>query len=219
MCNAWNHWPSCGCGFGGDGHSGRSSGGSRKRYFSETRWGYETSHESFGTSSMTELAADLGHSLIFPVQCKYCGASIYLFASPDGGFAVFDELGPPWSKHWCSRLSQSRVIACSFPDPKPRRYTLPVPSLADFRAPSTVLKGIVVGVATRSYPEKKKQLWTVDVYDGKYLHRVITDVELALGACIHSDVDFVPEVGTSLLNPTQLLPPGYSEPNERPAEN
>jgi hypothetical protein len=35
--------------------------------------------------TMSNLAQQLGHSLVFPVDCKYCGAPVYLFASPDGG--------------------------------------------------------------------------------------------------------------------------------------
>src|SRR5262245_23189103 len=116
MCNAWNHSPGCMCGWGGEGHSGGgSSGGPSMTDAQERRLGFGSSGESFRTGSMAELAFELGHSLVFPVQCKYCGATVYLFASPDGGFVVFDDLGPPWPKHWCKQLAQCGEIDCSFP--------------------------------------------------------------------------------------------------------
>lgn len=33
--------------------------------------------------------------------CKYCGLEVFFFKDENGGFAVFDELGSPWSKHGC----------------------------------------------------------------------------------------------------------------------
>src|SRR5262249_32677523 len=118
---------------------------------SGTRKGFGSSGGSFGSSSMSELAAELGHSLVFPVLCKYCGALVYLFASPNGGFAVFDDLGPPWPKHRCRGYVESRTPSCSFPDPRPKQYTLPVPDSAIF-CPAHVgrpLSGIVVGTERR----------------------------------------------------------------------
>lgn len=162
------------------------------------------------------MAAELGHSLVFPVLCKYCGAPVYLFASPDGGFAVFDELGPPWPKHWCHLLSETRTIDCSFPEPRPKRYTLPVPDTVEFRSPSNRnrLSGIVVGIATRDHPRREEPLWTVDLYDGKSLYRIQVDAEFPLGAYICGEVTFLQDVGTFLQNAVQYLPPGYSEPAE-----
>jgi hypothetical protein len=163
---------------------------------------------------MRELAAELGHSLVFPVLCKYCGAPVYLFAAPDGGFAVFDELGPPWPKHWCRRFAETRTIDCSFPEPRPKRYTLPVPDTVEFWPPSNGnrLSGIVVGVATRDHPRRKEPLWTVDLYNGKSLYRIQVDVEFPLGAYVRGEVTFLQDVGTFLQNAVQYLPPGYSEP-------
>jgi hypothetical protein len=215
MCNAWNHWPGCTCGWGGEGHSGSGySGGPRIRYPTVCRRGFGFSGSNFGSSSMSELAAELGHSLVFPVLCKYCGAPVYLFASPDGGFAVFDQLGPPWPKYWCRRLAQRRIIDCSFPDPRPKRYTLPVPDSAEFLAPSNgnELSGIVIGIATSYHPRRKEPLWTIDVYNGRCLYRIQVGMEFPLGSYIRGEVTFVPDVGTFLQDAEQLLPPGYTEP-------
>ncbi len=217
MCNAWNHLPGCTCGFGGEGHLGGGySGGPRVRYPKESRRGFESSGGSFNSPSMSKLAEELGHSLIFPVMCKYCGEAVYLFASPEGGFAVFDELGPPWPKHWCNRFAEARVVDCSFPDPRPKRYTLPVPDSVEFRPPlnGARLSGIIVGIATRVHPRRKEPLWTIDLYDGECLYRIHVGVQFPLGSYVCGEVTFVPDVGTFLQNPVQFLPPGYSEPAE-----
>src|SRR2546423_943586 len=128
MCNAWNHSPRCTCGWGGEGHSGRGyAGRPRIRYVRVRRVGFGFSGDGFGSSSMAELAAELGHSLVFPVLCKYCGAPVYLFAAPDGGFAIFDDLGPPCPKHCCRQFVESSAVSCSFLESRTTRYTLPVP--------------------------------------------------------------------------------------------
>jgi hypothetical protein len=73
----------------------------------------------------------LGRPLLFPVSCRHCGASIWLFADPNGGFAVFDDIGAPWPKHECSGVRAR--------DP---RYTDPSPlfsgAFRDFPVPDTV---------------------------------------------------------------------------------
>src|SRR6266536_3317788 len=107
MCNGNNHDPGCMCGFGGEGHLGGGHGNSS----CTTSPGYipgervDFGESSFRMSRMAELAVELGYSVVFPVHCRYCGMPVYLFASPDGGFVVFDELGPPWPKHRCMGLS------------------------------------------------------------------------------------------------------------------
>jgi hypothetical protein len=50
---------------------------------------------------MRDLATRLGASLTFPTKCWYCGSAIFLYAHPNGGFAIFDSLGIPWPKHAC----------------------------------------------------------------------------------------------------------------------
>jgi hypothetical protein len=56
---------------------------------------------------MCQRAAELGHSLLFPAICRYCGEQIYLFATPEGGFAIFDDVGGDWPKHECWGVDQS----------------------------------------------------------------------------------------------------------------
>lgn len=90
MCNAHNHPPECMCGWGSDGHLGRSSfsGGWR------------------GISPRSEAWPSLfpnwspGEELRRPSACPYCGEMVY-FVRHNGGCVWFDELGWPWPKHSC----------------------------------------------------------------------------------------------------------------------
>lgn len=119
MCNAANHSYDCTCGFGGDGHlggnwSGVGYGGysgsvpAWRAGRSSLAWLPSSGSTSSGVRvylsyrrSMCDLARELGYSIIFPTDCRYCGQPIFLFSSPEGGFTIFDELGIPWPKHEC----------------------------------------------------------------------------------------------------------------------
>ena len=84
MCNAWNHSPGCQCGWGGEGHLGRSSlPPPQSRSLSP-------SYRSF--SAYTNPNA----------VCPVCNASVFFYQSPNGSRVFFDELGPPWPKHPCT---------------------------------------------------------------------------------------------------------------------
>jgi hypothetical protein len=82
MCNAYNHAPGCTCGWGGDGHLGRSSGGHATDILGRFYWQHRD--EDF----------------CVPSACPGCGASVY-FVRHNGGSVTFDELGRPWPKHGC----------------------------------------------------------------------------------------------------------------------
>ena len=82
------------------------NGGNCTAYYER---GGDISAKSLGKSlsyhlSMKDLAQKLGYSIVFPVYCRYCGDLIYLFASPEGGFAIFGKLGRPWPKHLCGSI-------------------------------------------------------------------------------------------------------------------
>jgi hypothetical protein len=88
-CNAWNHSPSCNCGWGG------------VNYLSPERPGLLPRVNEFGTSqSFTTPNA----------RCPICGDSVFFYRSPSGGAVFFDELGPPWPKHPCMESSSSPYI-------------------------------------------------------------------------------------------------------------
>jgi hypothetical protein len=82
MCNAWNHPAGCTCGWGGDGHSGSSSGG----FGSYTIGCFSWQHR--------------GENFCRPTTCPRCGSEGY-FVRHNGGSVWFDKLGWPWPKHCC----------------------------------------------------------------------------------------------------------------------
>jgi hypothetical protein len=96
MCNGWNHPLGCPCNFRG-GHGGANLGS----YVVAGTRPSAASAVTYYHSPMRMLAASLEHSVTFPTECRYCGTDIYLYASPTGGFAIFDALGKPWPKHDC----------------------------------------------------------------------------------------------------------------------
>lgn len=91
-CNAWNHSPSCNCGFSG-GH---------RRY---TPANFSLSpHEicrSFSYWSLYGPKSSCSESLTYPITCPYCGADIFFHTNGNGDVVFFDDLGPPWPKHPC----------------------------------------------------------------------------------------------------------------------
>jgi hypothetical protein len=92
MCNAWNHSLSCRCGWGGEGHLGRSHGST-----------LSVVNHSFFTLNRT--ARNGGHltSFVNPnARCPVCGDQVFFYQSPEGGRVFFDELGHPWPKHPCT---------------------------------------------------------------------------------------------------------------------
>lgn len=90
MCNARNHPKGCTCGWGGEGHLGRSGGG------------YPLPAQRASTvvlNSQYRLAV----SFTIPnANCPVCGCPVFFYQSPHGGRVYFDELGPPWPKHSCT---------------------------------------------------------------------------------------------------------------------
>jgi len=92
MCNAYQHPYGCTCGWGGEGHIGRSYGGGKGCGSRST--GY-SSYNSEGSKRwhkkpMSELAMELGHSLLFPIYCRYCCCS----ENPGGGLAARRDKTP-----------------------------------------------------------------------------------------------------------------------------
>lgn len=86
-CNANNHPADCRCGWGGDGHRGKSSGGSRSHIqrlpLSQTN-----------IVSVVETENCLSH-------CPICQSEV-AFIKHNGGSVWLDiPLGPPWYKHAC----------------------------------------------------------------------------------------------------------------------
>lgn len=91
MCNAWNHPKNCSCGWGCDGHTGRSI----------NAFSAPATHSGW-LISLTNTY----HSYVNPnASCPVCGAAVFFYQSARGGRVFFDELGPPWPKHPCTDTS------------------------------------------------------------------------------------------------------------------
>ena len=82
MCNAHGHQVGCTCGWGGEGHAGRSYGSTR------------LTHQSWGRDERQSPR-------VRPTSCPECGANVYFVRPAHGGAVWFDELGWPWPKHPC----------------------------------------------------------------------------------------------------------------------
>jgi hypothetical protein len=89
MCNAWNHAIGCRCGWGGDGHAGRGTGGPSGAlpYANVAAQWYRELFDAYATPNS---------------RCPVCGCKVYFYQSEFGGRVFFDELGPPWPKHPCT---------------------------------------------------------------------------------------------------------------------
>lgn len=88
MCNSWNHSYECQCGFGGDGHLGKSHGSTG--IFESNFLNHRISYESFVNPN---------------AKCPVCKEPVFFYQSPYGGRVFFDELGHPWLKHPCTDTS------------------------------------------------------------------------------------------------------------------
>lgn len=107
-CNAWNHPPECNCDFRGGWHGGDRSFESEfdRRLFSRHL-------RDRSEARQKETWTGLSDGYTNPnARCPECGAAVYFYRSPYGGRVFFDELGPPWPKHWCTdstRFDEARV--------------------------------------------------------------------------------------------------------------
>jgi hypothetical protein len=158
MCNAWNHPPSCTCGWGGDGHAGRSGnyGAVDLARFSDLlRAAYDQEVRNYTTPN---------------AKCPVCGRAVFFFQSQEGGRVFFDELGPPWPKHPCTagtkNESQSLPVTTTASGNRPEEAmaaswrhagwqpfrchsAAPVPGLLNCFALSGVFAGAPVAVFVR----------------------------------------------------------------------
>lgn len=89
MCNAKNHPPNCNCGFGGH-------GGIKFRYTAQGD--LFTAHpKGIPTLRISNNSYDIPNS-----RCPVCREPVFYYQNEFGSKVFFDELGPPWPKHWCT---------------------------------------------------------------------------------------------------------------------
>ncbi len=125
---------------------------------------------------MSELAAELGYSVLFPTDCRYCGQRIYLFASPEGGFAIFDEIGIPWPKHQCWGVrSNSRDYRGNkvYSD----KYRVPIER--ELQAIRTRGRGLFIGFCVDQVIRLSLPAYLL--WDGRGLLRVVSKEKLEKG--------------------------------------
>lgn len=82
-CNAWNHPPSCDCGWGGVNYGGARGAFVRSPVVTSGVWREPPARETR------------------PSTCPHCGADVFFFRDENGGATFFDKLGTPWPKHPC----------------------------------------------------------------------------------------------------------------------
>lgn len=92
MCNACHHPAGCRCGWGGEGHLGRSLGGATGQAVGRSIWRYRD------------------QDFCRPTKCPRCKAEVF-FVRHNGGSVWFDPpLGPPWPKHGCFNEDEKYAI-------------------------------------------------------------------------------------------------------------
>lgn len=105
MCNGHNHSAWCTCGWGGEGHRGRQNGTSAHGNLIYQVWERNESFYSLANLrslwSIGQPRSALKTPLTHPTYCHFCGALIFFHTNGNGDCVFFDELGPPWPKHWC----------------------------------------------------------------------------------------------------------------------
>ncbi|CAM3467938.1 OST-HTH/LOTUS domain protein [Halomonas lysinitropha] len=88
-CNAWNHPPGCRCGWGGDGHKGKSPGG----------WqggGYAIGRMNHSLTTYSDTETDNRAT-----TCPKCGSNVFFIRHNGGSVWLDPPLSPPWYKHPC----------------------------------------------------------------------------------------------------------------------
>lgn len=114
---------------------------------------------------MRQLAVELGRSLLFDSNCWYCGRSIYLYANPNGGFAIFEDDGPPWPLHDCRGLFRGTSHFTVVRDhPAPARWPIPAGFAPISPTDGDRIKGTVVEVAVAA----------ITIFTGQALYKVQT---------------------------------------------
>lgn len=206
MCNAWNHGHGCNCGWGGGSGSGGAHG-SVTGYWG--KWARP--------ASIREYATQLGHSLTVPVTCRTCGQFIYLYASPDGGFVIFDDLGPPWPKHSCYASGSVSEDSVGYSWKSKRGFDFPVPDSAEYyRANNgTLITGIVVRVGREGIRLRSGIYWDAVILFGPLLLRAQATQRLRVGMCVRGTIVYVHDVGTVLDEMDEILPPS-NRPSSAP---
>jgi hypothetical protein len=125
MCNAHNHPPGCTCGWGGEGHAGRSYGG----------WA-ESPAISYRPSRPPVVREWRERDFTRPAKCPKCGAGVFFIRHNGGSVWVDPPLGWPWPKHPC--FDEPHEPTRRFASWSPKSSGLTDPELAIIKRIQTV---------------------------------------------------------------------------------
>ncbi len=164
MCNAWNHWDGCTCGFGGEGHLGGGGGyGGWARTVVVQPPIPAPRERAWARWATGHARSDLGEPLTHPTVCPVCSAEIFFHTNGNGDVVFFDELGWPWPKHPCLTTEEGIRVASRSPEVRAvatllvRPSFIPLPgglSPAEFDA--ACVDRVIYGVVVRM---KEVTLW------------------------------------------------------------
>ncbi len=144
---------------------------------------------------MRELALRLGHSLLFPTLCRHCSKPIWLFANPDGGFAIFDEPGKPWPKHMCG-LIEATTSEYRSEHTFGTRRVLPVPTSSTEGVLSDQQR--VQGTVVATQGDR------AEIFDGKSRYWAKPSIEVRVGQAVKGFICYengVPHFILSVVTP------------------
>lgn len=133
---------------------------------------------------MQRLAMELGRALLFPVRCRYCTKPIWLFATAEGGFTIFDEIGAPWPKHSCWGVWANDPRYVHLAPQFSREFDqFPVPAVVPIINPAA--GACVTGVVVRRDREPDLfGLCQIVILCGDAAHRVWTETPCPIGQAI-----------------------------------
>jgi hypothetical protein len=161
---------------------------------------------------MCERAAELGHSLLFPAICRYCGEQIYLFATPEGGFAIFDDVGGDWPKHECWGVNQTSARYTDTAPTFSKTYRFPIPEATPVAIPAAGKR--LIGTLVEQASEATSRLWPSVLYDGRTIYRISTEHGDLLGRCVQGTVEH--RASTPVLVKIEILAPAIQSQGEPP---
>ncbi len=94
-CNAWNHPPSCNCGWGGVNYGSNSP----NPLPNTDNWKRDAARRTLEKLNVRSYST----CYVAPnAACPVCGKAVYFYANDHGSRVYFDDLGPPWPKHGCT---------------------------------------------------------------------------------------------------------------------
>lgn len=139
MCNAYNHPPGCNCGFGG----GRGSKG-----------GIKVPSISSNVDLYTQPETR-------PINCWWCGSSVYYHTNGYGDTVLFNSLDYPWQIHECWQKYKNEIH-------HKKIETSPIqPYISDFveapTSPNSLIEKVTGYIIDNHIFHEKPQTFTISI--------------------------------------------------------